>query len=94
MIVNGIAPKKIVQDSLRRYFPEPVDQLYLSDFFELWGNSTVHCEILLINHRTKRKHLKYSHYFLVNLLVILAETWIRSEGHYVLKLNVLVSILD
>lgn len=94
MIINWIAPKEIIQDSFWRYFPEPVDQLYLSNFFELRGNSTMHREILLIDHCAKRKHLEDSHDFLVNLLVVFAETLIRSDGHYVLKLNVLVSILD
>lgn len=74
MFINWITPKKIVQDSLWGYFSESIDQLYLSNFFELWRDSTMYREILLIDNCAKRQHLKDGHDFLVNLLIVFAET--------------------
>ena len=74
MIVKWIAPKKIIQYSLWRNLPKSVYQLDFPNFFEVWGNPSMHCEILLIDHCAQREHLEGSHDFIVHLLIVFAQT--------------------
>lgn len=92
-LVLGIAPEQVAEHSLDGDLLEPIDQLYLLHFVEVWRDASMHCEIFLVDQCRHWEQVEQSHNILVSALIVLVEAWVIGSLHSYLKLNMEVIVL-
>lgn len=86
-VIYGIAPKQIAKPSLLWHLSKPVQLLNVLQLLAIRGDSSMHCEVFLINQCCNGQLIEEVHDFVIDGLVVLGETWITDCLHSSRKLN-------
>jgi hypothetical protein len=69
LILTGIRPKQIAEQSFQRGLLKPVDFVYVIYLLKVWGDTSMHAEVLSISNRHYRHCLKSRDDLIIHLYI-------------------------